>query len=51
MIIVGGLYFVLWGKNKEMKSIILILDYIEINKIISKDIFFKNFLILSINVF
>ncbi|EOA34607.1 hypothetical protein CARUB_v10022166mg [Capsella rubella] len=39
VIIVGGLYLVLWGKNKEMKSILTInsSDHIETNKT-SKDI-------------
>ncbi|XP_033139575.1 WAT1-related protein At1g68170 isoform X2 [Brassica rapa] len=50
VIIVGGLYLVLWGKNKEMKSITPTSDYIETNKTTSKDISLKNLPTLSTNV-
>ncbi|KAL0731263.1 hypothetical protein Bca4012_027357 [Brassica carinata] len=51
VIIVGGLYLVLWGKNKEMKSINPTSDYIETNKTTtSKDISLKNLTALSTNV-
>ncbi|KAF2564650.1 hypothetical protein F2Q70_00015598 [Brassica cretica] len=50
VIIVGGLYLVLWGKNKEMKSITPTSDYIETNKTTSKDISLKILPTLSINV-
>lgn len=46
VIIVGGLYLVLWGKNKEMKSILTTSDHIQTNKT-SKD---NNLPTLSTNV-
>ncbi|XP_010415424.1 PREDICTED: WAT1-related protein At1g68170 isoform X1 [Camelina sativa] len=50
VIIVGGLYLVLWGKNKEMKSILTITsDHIETNKT-SKDNTLNNLPTLSTNV-
>lgn len=50
VIIVGGLYLVLWGKNKEMKSITPTSDFIETNKTTSKDISLNNLPTLSTNV-
>ncbi|KAG7586254.1 EamA domain [Arabidopsis thaliana x Arabidopsis arenosa] len=49
VIIVGGLYLVLWGKNKEMKSIPTTSNHIETNKT-SKDITLNNLPTLSTNV-
>ncbi|KFK41229.1 hypothetical protein AALP_AA2G102200 [Arabis alpina] len=50
VIIVGGLYLVLWGKNKEMKSTIpTTSDHVETNKT-SKDVTLSNLPTLSINV-
>ncbi|CAH8359836.1 unnamed protein product [Eruca vesicaria subsp. sativa] len=49
VIIVGGLYLVLWGKNKEMKSITPTSDYIETNKT-NKDISLNNVPTLNTNV-
>ncbi|CAA7058225.1 unnamed protein product [Microthlaspi erraticum] len=49
VIIVGGLYLVLWGKNKEMKSINPTTDHNETNKT-SKDITLNNLPTLSTNV-
>ncbi|XP_010511799.1 PREDICTED: WAT1-related protein At1g68170-like isoform X3 [Camelina sativa] len=51
VIIVGGLYLVLWGKNKEMKSVLTVTssDHIETNKT-SKDITLNNLPTLSRNV-
>ncbi|ESQ28463.1 hypothetical protein EUTSA_v10019847mg [Eutrema salsugineum] len=46
VVIVGGLYLVLWGKNKEMKIITTTSDFIEPNKT-SKDITLNNLPTLS----
>ncbi|KAL1223636.1 WAT1-related protein [Cardamine amara subsp. amara] len=49
VIIMGGLYLVLWGKNKEMKRIFTTSDHIETNKT-SKDITLNNLPTLNTNV-
>ncbi|VVA94467.1 unnamed protein product [Arabis nemorensis] len=49
VIIVGGLYLVLWGKNKEMKSNSTTSDHIETNKT-SKDVTLKTLPNLKINL-
>lgn len=46
MIMVGGVYLVIWCKMKEVKSVFVILDYIEINKNI-KEVNFGNFLVIN----